>query len=401
MTQFSPAFFRQQFPAIEQTGIYLDSAATALKPKVLLDATQRYYGQSGATVHRSLHAEALATTELFEQARSQAAQFINAADAGQLVWTKGTTEAINLIAQSYAVPRLQAGDEILVCETEHHANLIPWLMAAERTGARVIKLPMAENYLPDLALLEKTLTTKTKILAIGQMSNVTGGCPDLAYAVRLAHQNQTIVVVDGAQGIVHHPADVQKLDIDFYAFSAHKLYGPTGVGVLYGKSALLEQMSPWQGGGKMLTHASFSGFNPQTAPGRFEAGTPNIAGVIGFGAVLNWLTQFDMIEAERYSRQLAVRAHSRLASLPGFISYQAGESSLLAFNFVNCHHSDIAAILTGQGIAVRSGQHCAQPIIDAFGVSGTVRASFAPYNTFDEVDIFCQGVERALSILTE
>lgn len=401
MTEFSPEAFRRQFPALKQAGIYLDSAATALKPQVLSDATLRYYGESGATVHRSLHAQALAATETFENTRTLAAQLINAAAPEQIVWTKGTTESINLVAQSYARPRLQPGDEIIVCETEHHANLIPWLMVAQQTGAAIVKLPMASDHLPDLTLLPQLLTDKSKIFAIGQMSNVTGGCPDLAKAIQLARQNQTVVVVDGAQGIVHQSIDVQALDVDFYAFSAHKLYGPTGVGVLYGKAELLEQMSPWQGGGKMLTDASFAGFEPQKVPYRFEAGTPNIAGIIGLNAVLTWLTTFNKVEAERYCCSLAQQACDKLATLPGFINYRSGESSLLSFNFENCHHSDIAAILTGQGIAVRSGQHCAQPLITALGAGGTLRASFAPYNTADEVEALYQAVKNALSLLTD
>lgn len=402
MTEFSPKTFRQQFPALQQAGIYLDSAATALKPQALLDATQHYYGENGATVHRSFHFQAQVATETFEQTRSLVANLINAESAEQIIWTKGTTESINLVAQSYARTMLQPGDEVIVCETEHHANLIPWLMVAEQTGAKIVKLPVGSDFLPDLSLLPNLLTNKSKIFAIGQMSNITGGCPDLADAIAIAHQYHTVVVVDGAQGIVHHPADVQALDIDFYAFSAHKLYGPTGVGILYGKTELLAQMSPWQGGGKMLTEASFETFTSQQVPYRFEAGTPNIAGIIGFNAVLTWLNTVDRVQAEYYASQLAQHAFDMLATLPGFISYRAaGENSLLSFNFAECHHSDIAAILASQGIAIRSGQHCAQPLIKALGLSGTVRASFAPYNTLKDVEALYQATAHALSILTE
>ena len=403
---FSPSDFRQQFPAINQAGIYLDSAATALKPQALLDATLHYYGENGATVHRSQYRNALSTTQRFEQARELAAQFINAADPKQIIWTKGTTEAINLVAQSYARPMLQADDEIIVCETEHHANLIPWQIVAQQTGVKLVKLPMvtdntANRYLPDLEALPHLITTKSKILAIGQMSNVTGGMPNLAKAINIAHQHQMIVMVDGAQGVVHSPADVQALNIDFYAFSAHKLYGPTGVGVLYGKQALLEQMQPWQGGGKILTQATFETFQPDELPYKFEAGTPNIAGIIGFHAVLNWLTSVDLVEAEKYSCQLAQMAFNKLSTLPGFIHYNAGQSSLLTFNFTRHHHSDIAQLLAEQGIAIRSGQHCAHPLIQALGTNGTLRASFAPYNQESDVDALHQAIKQALTILAD
>lgn len=399
MKSFDPTAFRHQFPALHQAGCYLDSAATALKPLTLVQATGEYYAHNGATVHRSAHSAAQNATDRFESARESVRELINAASHQQIVWTKGTTEAINLVAQSYARPRLKAGDEILVSESEHHSNLIPWLMVAQQTGATVIKLPLDQRYLPDLTQLEQLLTGKTKILAIGHMSNVTGGCPDLKLAIDLAHKNGTIVVVDGAQGVVHSPPDVQQLDVDFYAFSAHKLYGPTGIGVLYGKSTLLAEMAPWQGGGKMLTQASFDGFEAQSVPECFEAGTPNIAGVIGFGATLSWLNTQDIVQAEHYACSLAQLAYEKLATIPGFISYRAQNSSLLAFNIAGFHHSDIATLLSEQGVAIRSGQHCAQPLLDAIGVSGTLRASFAPYNQPDDVDKLYQSLIRALSLL--
>ncbi|GKX63553.1 cysteine sulfinate desulfinase [Pragia fontium] len=399
MKSFNPDLFRQQFPALKQTGCYLDSAATALKPLAVIKATEQYYAHNGATVHRSAHSAAQQATELFENARQLVAELLNADSHRQIVWTKGTTEAINLVAQSYARPRLQADDEIIVAESEHHSNLIPWLIVAQQTGARVVKLPINKFFMPDLNQLPALLTKKTRILAIGHMSNVTGGCPDLQLAIKLAHNNGTVVVVDGAQGAVHSPPDVQQLDIDFYAFSAHKLYGPTGIGALYGKAALLAEMTPWQGGGKMLTQASFSGFQPQSVPECFEAGTPNIAGVIGLGAALSWLKTQDMVEAERYACALAQAAYDQLSSIRGFISYRAPGSSLLAFNIDGYHHSDIAALLSEQGVAIRSGQHCTQPLLDAMGVSGTLRASFAPYNQLADVDRLYESLTYALSLL--
>ncbi|KFK92400.1 MULTISPECIES: cysteine desulfurase CsdA [unclassified Serratia (in: enterobacteria)] len=401
MTPFNPTDFRRQFPALKQPGIYLDSAATALKPQAVIDATQQFYSAEAATVHRSQHRAAQDLTARFERARQQVATLINAPQADDIVWTRGTTEAINLVAQSYARPRLQPGDQILVSEAEHHANLIPWLMVAEQTGAQVVKLPLGHDRLPDLTLLPALLNEKTRILALGQMSNVTGGCPDLAVAIELAHAAGAVVMIDGAQGIVHCPADVQQLDIDFYAFSGHKLYGPTGIGALYSKAALLAEMRPWQGGGKMLTQASFSGFTAQKPPHCFEAGTPNIAGVLGLAAALDWMNGQDMVAAEQYSRDLAHSAEQRLAQLPGFRSFRCSGSSLLAFDIAGVHHSDIVTLLAEQGIALRAGQHCAQPLIAALGVSGTLRASFAPYNQPEDVDALVNALESAIELLAE
>lgn len=401
MTAFNPAHFRAQFPALADAGVYLDSAATALKPQAVIDATQQFYSLSAGNVHRSQFPEAQRLTARYEAARDLVARLLNAESGKSVVWTRGTTEAINMVAQCYARPRLQAGDEIIVSEAEHHANFVPWLMVAEQTGAKVVKLPLDSQALPDLSLLPSLLNDRTRILALGQMSNVTGGCTDLAKAIKLAHEAGAIVVVDGAQGIVHCPPDVQALDIDFYAFSAHKLYGPTGIGALYGKAGLLEQMSPWLGGGKMITHVSFDGFKTQPVPYRFEAGTPNVAGVIGLSAVLEWLEAIDLQQAESWSRSLATLAESELAKRPGFRSFRCQDSSLLAFDFADVHHSDMVTLLAESGIALRAGQHCAQPLMAALGVSGTLRASFAPYNTQQDVHDLLAAVDRALDILVD
>ncbi|WP_336819617.1 cysteine desulfurase CsdA [Cedecea sp. MMO-103] len=401
MTAFNPAHFRAQFPALADAGVYLDSAATALKPQAVIDATQQFYSLSAGNVHRSQFPEAQRLTARYEAARDQVARLINAESGRSVVWTRGTTEAINLVAQCYARPRLKDGDEIIVSEAEHHANFVPWLMVAEQTGAKVVKLPLNDQALPDLNQLPALLNDRTRILALGQMSNVTGGRPDLAKAIKLAHKAGAVVMVDGAQGIVHCPPDVQALDIDFYAFSAHKLYGPTGIGALYGKADLLEQMSPWLGGGKMITHVSFDGFKTQPVPYRFEAGTPNVAGVIGLSAVLEWLETVDLQQAENWSRSLATLAESELAKRPGFRSFRSQDSSLLAFDFAGVHHSDMVTLLAESGIALRAGQHCAQPLMAALGVSGTLRASFAPYNTQQDVHELLAAVDRALDILVD
>lgn len=401
MNAFNPAHFRAQFPALADAGVYLDSAATALKPLAVIDATHHFYSLSAGNVHRSQFAQAQTLTTRYEAARDQVAALLNAPAGKNIVWTRGTTEAINMVAQCYARPRLQPGDEIIVSEAEHHANLVPWLMVAEQTGARVVKLPLGVGSLPDLDQLEALITPRSRILAIGQMSNVTGGCPDLARATQIAHAAGLVIVVDGAQGAVHFPADVQKLDIDFYAFSGHKLYGPTGIGALYGKTALLDAMTPWLGGGKMITNVTFDGFKTQPVPYRLEAGTPNVAGVIGLSAALEWLEDIDTAQAESYSRGLATLAEDALATRPGFRSFRCQDSSLLAFDFAGVHHSDMVTLLAESGIALRAGQHCAQPLLAALGVSGTLRASFAPYNTQSDVDALVNAVDRALEILVD
>ena len=401
MSAFNPSAFRQQFPALADAGVYLDSAATALKPQAVIEASEQFYSLSAGTVHRSQFAAARQLTERYEQARVQVARWLNAADDRQIVWTRGTTEAINLVANSWLAPRLQAGDEILVSEAEHHANLVPWLMVAQAKGAKVVKWPIGADRLPDIAQLPALLNSRTRLLAIGQMSNVTGGIPDLNTAIRLAHAVGAKVMVDGAQGVVHCPPDVQAADIDFYAFSGHKLYGPMGIGVLYGKADLLEAMAPWQGGGKMLTQVDFNGFTPQPVPWRFEAGTPNVAGVVGLSAALTWLGQHDRQKAERWSQQLASLAEEQLAELQGFRSFRCGASSLLSFDIEGIHHSDIVTLLAEHGIALRAGQHCAQPLMAALGVSGTLRVSFAPYNNLQDVDALVRAMQSAIRLLTE
>lgn len=401
MNAFNPVQFRAQFPALADAGVYLDSAATTLKPLAVIEASDQFYRLSAGNVHRSQFATARQLTERYENARERVATLLNAPSGQDIVWTRGTTEAINMVAQSYVRPRLKPGDEIIVSEAEHHANLVPWLMVAEQTGARVVKLPLAGNRLPDVAALGALITPRSRVLAIGQMSNVTGGCPDLTLAIRQARAAGMVVMVDGAQGAVHFPADVQALDIDFYAFSGHKLYGPTGIGALYGKRERLAEMSPWLGGGKMITDVTFDGFKTQPAPWRFEAGTPNIAGVIGLSAALEWLEETDIAQAENWSRGLATLAEDELAKRPGFRSFRCQDASLLAFDFDGVHHSDMVTLLAESGIALRAGQHCAQPLLAALGVSGTLRASFAPYNTQDDVYALVHAVDRALEILVD
>ncbi|TCL04461.1 cysteine desulfurase CsdA [Sodalis ligni] len=402
MSEFDFMAYGRQFPALNDEVVYLDSAATALKPEVVIAATEAFYRHDSGNVHRSQYAAAMALTVRYEQARRQVADWLNAPGPDSIVWTRGATESLNLVAQSYARPRLRPGDEIIVSEAEHHANLVPWLMVAQQTGAKVVKWPLAADLLPSPAGLARLLNDRTRMVAVSQMSNVTGGCPDLAAIIALVRRfPQAVIVLDGAQGAVHRPPDLIKADIDFYAFSGHKLYGPTGIGVLYGKPQLLAQMPPWQGGGKMLSAAAFEGFTPMAPPQRFEAGTPNIAGVIGLGAALDWLSRQDRDGAELYSVSLADLAQELLSALPGFRAFRCPGSSLLSFDFAGIHHQDIAMILAQEGIALRAGQHCAQPLMAALGVTGTLRASFAPYNTRRDVHRLAAAVEKALTLLRD
>lgn len=391
--------FRAQFPALQAGNVYLDSASTSLKPMVMIDAINNYYSNNTATILRSKHSQALALTEQFEQARQLTAKLINAEYQHEIIWTKGTTESINLVAQSYARYLLTANDEIIVSELEHHSNLIPWLQVAEQIGAKVVKWPIEVDGSLSIATLTSLITDKTRVVAITQMSNITGFQPDIAQISQIAHQNNAVIVLDGAQGIVHHPIDVQKYDIDFYTFSAHKLYGPTGLGILYGKSALLAKMACWQSGGKMLKNVSFSGFSPTTLPYKFEAGTPNIAGVIGFNAVLNWLNSFDLIAAQHYTHKLVDDTKTQLID-SGLLTIQSvTNSSLLTLSSAIIHHDDIAILLAEQNIAIRTGDLCANPLIKALKVDGVIRASFMPYNNAHDAEQFINALKNAITIL--
>lgn len=390
---FLPEQFRANFPALNSESVYLDSAATALKPLAMIDATLAYYAQNTATAKRSLHQDALQVTATIDKARQNVADLVHANSSAEIIWTRGATESINLIAQSYARSLLQPDDEIIVSELEHHSNLLPWLIVAKQTGAKVVKWSSDVNELLSL------MSAKTKIVAVTQMSNVTGFCPDLATISNIVHQYDAVLVVDGAQGVVHHAINVNQLDIDFYAFSTHKLYGPTGLGVLYGKKALLELMSVWHGGGKMLKIASFDDFIQEDLPYKFEAGTPNIAGIVGFNAVLEWLKSWDNKQAENYTKQLACYAKSQLNQFADIQFYSVDDSPIITFNINNIHHNDIAILLSEQNIAIRTGELCAQPLMNKLGCHGAVRISLMPYNNQQDVDKFISVLQNAIELL--
>lgn len=385
--------FRQNFPALQQNIIYLDSAATALKPTAMIAAINDYYQNHTANTRQ--------VTEKIEQTREKTAMLIGAESSSAIIWTKSATESANLIANSYANVFLKPHDEIIVSELEHHSNVIPWLIAAKHTGAKIITWPLNKDGQLDMATFDSLLNHKTQLVAITQMSNVTGYQPDLATIIDRAHNRDVAVAVDGAQGIVHTPLNVKQLDVDFYFFSAHKLYGPTGLGVLYVKTSLLPGMSVWQGGGKMIKKVSLPEFEPEIPPTKFEPGTPNIASILGFNATLSWLSHWDAAKAKHYTANLAEKAEKALCQLPGFTSYRAANSPLLSFNIEGIHHTDIAILLAEQKIAIRTGELCAIPLMAKLGVSGVVRASFAPYNTHEEMNKFVDAVQNAAAILTE
>jgi cysteine sulfinate desulfinase len=396
---------REQFPALSQTInqqplIYLDSAATTQKPQVVIDAISQYYSKQNANVHRGSHSLTAHATSQFEAARDKVAQFIGATSPKEIIWTRGATEALNLIAQTYARSTLQTGDEILVSEMEHHANIVPWQIVAEQTGAKVIKIPMTSDCEFDLAAFDTVLTERTKIVALAQITNVTGSRQPIEQVIEKAHEMNAVVVVDGAQGIVHEPVDVATLGADFYVFSGHKLYAPAGIGVLYGKLELLEAMPPWHGGGKMVERVSFEGTTYSALPGKFEAGTPNVAGAIALDTAIQWIGQFEQQQVEAHIHQLVDMTYQALSQLDDIevIGYQPN-SSVVTFVMDGVHHQDIATLLDQQGIAVRAGHHCAHPLMDALGIKGTVRISFGIYNTIEDVERLVAAIEKAVDML--
>ncbi|EGU42944.1 selenocysteine lyase [Vibrio ichthyoenteri ATCC 700023] len=399
------AAIRAQFPALSQTVnqqplVYLDSAATTQKPQVVIDAISRYYSSQNANVHRGSHSLTAQATSQFEAARRCVANFIHAASEKEVIWTRGATEALNLIAQTYARNTLQVGDEILVGEMEHHANIVPWQIVAEQTGATVVKISMNEHCQLDLDRFQQALNDKTKIVAIAHTTNVTGTRQPIEAMIDLAHQQGAIVVLDAAQGIVHEALNVQSLNADFMVFSGHKIFAPAGIGVLYGKLALLEAMPPWHGGGKMVEKVSFAGTTYSQLPGKFEAGTPNVAGALALATAIEWYCQFAREDVEAHIHALVNQVYQQLSQHEDVqvIGYQPN-ASVLSFVVDGVHHQDIATLLDQQGIAVRAGHHCAHPLMDALGIAGTVRISFAIYNDQDDAERVIAAIEKALDIL--
>jgi len=383
---------RQDFPILDQLVhnkplIYLDSAASAQKPQAVIDSMVHYYQQDNANVHRGAHTLGDRATQGFEQARDAVQHFLNAASRKEIIWTKGTTEAINLVANGLS-GLFKAGDEIILSEMEHHANIVPWQMMAEKTGAVIRVLPINEAGELNHDQLIELLNPRTKVLAITHVSNVLGTINPVKQFIATAKAAGVITVIDGAQAVPHFAVDVQDLDCDFYAFSSHKLFGPTGLGVLYGKQVQLEALPPYQGGGEMIERVSFKGTTFNELPYKFEAGTPPIAEAIGLHAALSYLQALDRQALEQHERALLAHAKELVSSVPGMrvIGTAAEKVPVISFLIEGLHPSDIGTLLDQQGIAIRTGHHCAMPLMEKLSIPGTARASFAFYNTLEEVD---------------
>ena len=397
---FDVQAIRRDFPILSQQVngkplVYLDNGASAQKPSAVLDAMDRYYREMHSNVHRGAHTLGDRATAAFEGARETVRSFLNAASTQEIIWTRGTTEAINLVANGLA-PRLKAGDEILVSHMEHHANIVPWQMIAERTGAKVVPILVTPEGELDMDSFNSLLSDRTRVLAITHVSNVLGTVNPVAKMISQAKALGIITLLDGAQAVPHFQPDVRALDCDFYVFSSHKLFGPTGIGVLYGKAALLEEMPPYQGGGEMIERVTFERTTWNTLPYKFEAGTPAIAEAVGLGAAINYLNRLDRAAMETAENALLDRANQLVETVPGMsiIGTAKHKVPVMSFKIEGLHPSDIGTLLDQQGIAIRTGHHCAMPLMDFYGVPGTARASFAFYNTLDEVDQLFTALQK-------
>ena len=398
---------RTQFPILDQQVnehqlVYLDNAATTQKPQSVIDAICHYYQTSNANVHRASHALSNQATSLFEQSRVKVQTFINAQRSEEIIWTKGTTEGINLLANIFA-DQLQAGDEIIISALEHHANIVPWQMLAKKTGAVLKVIPLTEQHGLDLTAFHSLLTSKTKIVSIAHVSNALGVINPIKEVIKLAHQQGAKVIIDGAQAVAHIDVDVQQLDCDFYLFSGHKLFGPTGIGVLYGKYNLLNQLPPWQGGGEMIQTVTFEETTYNQLPFKFEAGTPNIAGAIGLGAAIDFVNALDTEYCQNHEQSLIEYTENALSDMPeiSLFAKDVTKSGAISFIVKGEHSTDIAMLLNAQGIAVRSGTHCAMPLMSVLSCNGTVRVSFSIYNTLNEAKEFIRALQNVIQMLQE
>ena len=376
--------------------VYFDSAATAQKPIQVLMAEERLHNDFYGNIHRAAHFMADKATEQFEEVRSKIKDFINAEHREEIIFTKGTTESINLVAFSFCEQFLTEGDEIIVSEMEHHSNIVPWQLAALRKKATIVTLPFSDSGELQLDKLPSLINKKTKLIAVAQVSNVLGTINPVAEIIKMAHDNNVVVLIDGAQAVQHLQVDVQKLDADFYAFSAHKIYGPNGVGVLYGKKKWLDQMPPYQGGGEMISEVSFDGTTFNEIPFKFEAGTPNITGVVAFGAVIDFIKEIGLENIAEWENGLLNYASEKLKQIAGLRIYgeATAKSSVISFNIDGIHPYDLGMLLDKMGVAVRTGHLCADTVIQHFGIQGCVRISFGMYNTKDEIDYFIETLNK-------
>lgn len=376
--------------------VYLDNAATSQKPQAVIDAILHYYAFDNANIHRGVHLLSESATDAYEAARRTVQRFLNAEDRSEIIFVRGATEAINLVAQTYGRAHVGAGDEIVISAMEHHSNIVPWQMLCEERGARLRVAPINDDGELLLDQFESLLNSKTKLVAITHVSNALGTVNPIGHIIEMAHRRNVPVLVDGAQAVPHLAVDVRALDCDFYAFSGHKIYGPTGVGVLYGKRHLLEAMPPYQGGGDMIRSVTFEKTIYNQLPYKFEAGTPHIAGVIALGAALDYLTGIGLDAVLTYERNLLAYGTEALKSVPGLrlIGTAKEKAGVLSFVIEGIHPHDIGTILDQQGIAIRTGHHCAQPLMQRFGIPATARASFAVYNTAAEIDTLAAGIHK-------
>jgi cysteine desulfurase/selenocysteine lyase len=396
---------RRDFPILQQQVyghplVYLDNAATSQKPRAVIDAISRYYESGNANIHRGVHFLSEHATEEHEAARRTVQAFLNAADKREIIFVRSATEAINLVAQSYGRKHVGAGDEVLITAMEHHSNIVPWQILCEEKDATLRVLPINERGELRLEELPKLLTPKTKLVAVTHVSNALGSINPIRKIVEMAHSLNIPVLVDGAQAVPHLKVDVQQLDVDFYVFSGHKVYGPTGIGVLYGKRALLEAMPPYQGGGDMIRSVTFEKTIYNDLPYKFEAGTPNIGGAIGLGVAIDYVTRLGIDNVAAHEHELLVYGTEALTAIPGIrlIGTAADKAAVISFVMEGIHPHDIGTILDREGIAIRTGHHCAQPVMQCFGVPATARASFALYNTRQEIDVLVKGIQKVKEI---
>lgn len=397
---------RHHFPLLRQRVngkplVYFDNAATSQKPQVVIDTIMRYYMEENSNIHRGVHYLSEKATQAYEAARAKVKEFLNAASVKEIVFVRGTTEAINLVASSYGKLAVRAGDEVLISALEHHSNIVPWQIVCEERGATLRVIPMNDRGELILEEYARFLTQKTRIVAIAHVSNALGTVVPVKQMIAMAHAQGIPVLVDGAQAVPHMKVDVRGLDADFYAFSGHKMFGPTGIGVLYGKEQWLERMPPYQGGGDMIKSVTFEKTIYNDLPYKFEAGTPSIASGVGLGAAIDYLRQMDLRVVAAYEKDLLEYATAQLSQIPRvrIIGTAAEKASVLSFTIDGIHPHDVGTILDLEGIAIRTGHHCAQPVMQRFGIPATARASFAFYNTKDEVDILVKGIQKVLEVL--
>ncbi|MCR4965330.1 MAG: cysteine desulfurase [Bacteroidales bacterium] len=398
---------REDFPILKQQVynrpmVYLDNAATTQKPQVVIDALSGYYETINSNIHRGVHYLSQIATNEFEVARRCVQQFINAAHDYEIIFTRGATEAINLVAASFGRTYIQAGDEIIVSEMEHHSNIVPWQFLCEDRGAVLKVIPMNDDGVLDMEAYEKLFTAKTKIVAVAHISNALGTINEVGKLTEIAHAHQVPVMLDGAQAVAHEPVDVQALDCDFYCFSGHKMYAPMGVGVMYGKERWLNEMKPYQGGGEMISNVTFAKTTYNELPFKFEAGTPSVGDVIGLRKAIEYMQGIGIEKIRAHEEELLHYTTEALAAVPGmrFIGTAPRKAAVISFLIGNSHPYDVGVLLDHQGVAVRTGHHCAQPVMDHYGIPGTVRASFALYNTKEDADLLVKAVIKAQTMLS-